>query len=717
MKKRFLLSRAEHLVRATGFCAVVAMLFIAKSFIFPQLPSANTNAASGDPTPSETTVELSIDDAPISLDLSPISTSGTFKESDDVVLTVSTNNVSGYTLKISSSGAPESDSLINTNDEACSSATGDKNRCRITSISAITTVEGYANSSVNNTWGYKPSQYIVTENNTTSVVDNNTGDNTVDKYFPSPSTSGDLLAITDNANTMNTTTNQRNSDEYSIKIASRIDTTVPVGTYQNTFIIAAVGNLVNYSITYNANAGADTVTNMPAQNPQTGAVSGSETSINLDSATPARTGYYFLGWCAQATNGATCPGSVFQPGASFGIDQTIRNDNITLYAIWANCPPNSICYDDNGANSVTTMGVQSATSSSSITLMASNFQHDWYGFLGWSEDADAASKLTDNDPSNTPVIYGPNETITTGDLSTEGTKLYAVWLLSQGSIQNFHCSSLSNIGDVTARLDARDDNVYAIAKLADGNCWMIENLRLDNAPSVDYPELSQGYGGVFSGLAASENSTFVDYATENSRYKSDGSGDIIGVNGATRTDIGTANYPWYRMPRFNNDNTAAAVSTAATGDANIYSYGNYYNWAAAIANTTYYNNYLDSDNADTSLCPDGWRLPLGAERPSADFSFAYLDTMLGGTGGSQSSATASNNWRKFPNNLVYAGYLDSHVGDTTPYGRGQSGSLWSSSAASSPDAYMLGISNDVIHPGNNQNYKYLGIPIRCISDR
>ena len=125
--------------------------------------------------------------------------------------------------------------------------------------------------------------------------------------------------------------------------------------------------------------------------------------------------------------------------------------------------------------------------------------------------------------------------------------------------------------------------------------------------------------------------------------------------------------------------------------------------------------HLDSDNADTSLCPDGWRLPLGAERPSADFSFAYLDTMLGGTGGSQSSATASNNWRKFPNNLVYAGYLDSHVGDTTPYGRGQSGSLWSSSAASNPDAYMIGISDSIIHPGNNQNYKYLGIPIRCIS--
>ena len=716
MQKRFSLQKASQISRIMGFGAVFVMLFLAKTFIFPPMPST-TNATIGEPTPSESTVVLSVGDEPISLDLSPISPGGTFKESDDVSINVSTNNVSGYTLQISSNDTAESGNLINADDASCTAATGDKNKCRITSISATITVNDYANSSANNNWGYKPSQYIITDGSSTSVVNNNTGDNTTDKYFPAPSINGDILAITESANPIDTTTSERESDEYSIKIASRVDATIPTGTYQNTFVIAAVGNLVNYSITYNANAGADTVTNMPAQNPQTGAVSGSETTVNLDSATPARADYYFLGWCTQAANGATCPGSTFQPGASFGIDQTISNDNINLYAIWANCPPNSICYDDNGANSPTTMGVQSATSSSSITLMASNFQRSWYGFLGWSEDVDAATKLTNSDPSDAPVIYGPNETITTGDLSVEGTKLYAVWLQSQGSIQNFHCSSLSNVGDVTARLDARDDNVYAIAKLADGNCWMIENLRLDNAPSVDYPELAQGYGGVFSGLAASENSTFVDYTTENSRYKSDGSGDIIGKNGATRTDIGTANYPWYRMPRFNNDNTAAAVSTAATGDANIYSYGNYYNWAAAIANTTYYNNYLDSDNADTSLCPDGWRLPLGAERPSADFSFAYLDTMLGGTGGSQSSATASNNWRKFPNNLVYAGYLDSHVGDTTPYGRGQSGSLWSSSAASNPDAYMIGISDSIIHPGNNQNYKYLGIPIRCISDR
>lgn len=45
------------------------------------------------------------------------------------------------------------------------------------------------------------------------------------------------------------------------------------------------------------------------------------------------------------------------------------------------------------------------------------------------------------------------------------------------------CSSMS-IGDITALKDTRDDDVYTVAKLGDGKCWMIENLRLDNVPEL-----------------------------------------------------------------------------------------------------------------------------------------------------------------------------------------------------------------------------------------
>ncbi len=715
MQKRFLLNKAERIIRLIGLSATVAMLFIAKFFIFPPSLSDNTNATISDPVPSETTVSLSVGDGPIAMDLMPNSSEGTFKESDAVAIDVTTNNISGYTLQIASNTTVGASSLINS-DEDCVNITSDKSKCVIDTIPTAITVSNYASSNSNNNWGYKPSQYVITENNTTSTINNNTGDNTQDKYLPAPSSSGDILAITSNANNIDSNTNEQEIDSYSIKIGSRVDTTMPAGTYQNTFIITAVGNLVNYTITYNANAGTDTVTNMPNPNPQTGAVSGSETLISLDDSTPSRENYYFLGWCTQTTSDATCSGNIYQPGGSFGIDQTISNDNIALYAIWADCPPNSICYNDNGANSTTQMGEQTATSNSSVTLMASNFQRDGYGFLGWSEDADAAAKLTDDDPTNTPTIYGPNETITTGDLSIEGTKFYAVWLQSQGNIQNFQCSSLSNVGDVTAQLDTRDNNVYAIAKLADGNCWMIENLRLDNSASVDYPALAQGYGGLFSGLAASENNTFEDTVVSNSRYKSDGSGNIVDVGSATHTDIGLNNGPQYRMPRFNNDNTFATANSADSGNTNIYSYGNYYSWAAAIANTTYYDNYVSSDSAGTSLCPDGWQLPLGAERSSTDKSFSYLGYSLNGNGGSQSTTEASSLWRKFPNNFLYSGYFDSHGGADTPSSRGESGGLWTSSAADASYAYFFSIASFSLQPGTNSNYKYYGLPVRCIAN-
>ena len=35
------------------------------------------------------------------------------------------------------------------------------------------------------------------------------------------------------------------------------------------------------------------------------------------------------------------------------------------------------------------------------------------------------------------------------------------------------------LSSVTALTDQRDGETYAVARLADGNCWMIENLRLD----------------------------------------------------------------------------------------------------------------------------------------------------------------------------------------------------------------------------------------------
>ena len=173
------------------------------------------------------------------------------------------------------------------------------------------------------------------------------------------------------------------------------------------------------------------------------------------------------------------------------------------------------------------------------TLWASNYQRNNYGFVGWSDKFDWELNANDANGNGTGAnagyhIYGPNATITLpSDVETNGLSLYAVWVKSAGYLQDFTCSTSTPIGEVTALTDRRDNDTYAVAKLADGKCWMIENLRLDYDATVGSANeaLSQGYAksttyGNFSGLAEPETGDFGHANLYNSRYISDGTGSI-----------------------------------------------------------------------------------------------------------------------------------------------------------------------------------------------
>ncbi len=365
-----------------------------------------------------------------------------------------------------------------------------------------------------------------------------------------------------------------------------------------------------------------------------------------------------------------------------------------------------------------TMAEQSVAAS--VTLLPSNFSRTGYGFAGWSDKFDYATNPE-------AKFYGPNETITLNTADYTGTNpglsLYAVWVKSQGNFQDSTkvasvCSSLTaapidgtaNLASVSALTDRRDNNTYAIAKLADGKCWMIENMRLDNTATGNSDgSLAQGYGGQFAGLASPESPWANNITTANSLYSTDGADDTI--------NIGTSN-AGYRFPRYNNQNTSDRASAPATG-ANTYSYGNYYTWAAANADTTHYTS---GDHNTTSICPTGWQIPLGntsigdIEQGESDTTnkvggFSYLDRKMGGTGAYQSTAADSLRWRKYPVNFVYSG----NVGSGSVNDRGFLGLYWSSTANSSNDAYSLYFYNSYVFPGTTYNYKYFGRSIRCVA--
>ena len=386
------------------------------------------------------------------------------------------------------------------------------------------------------------------------------------------------------------------------------------------------------------------------------------------------------------------------------------------------------CYYPNGGDVVGAMGCQDVASS--VTLLASNFSRQGYGFAGWNDEFDYTGNF-----------YGPNETITldTADYSTTGLSLYAVWVKSEGSLQDSSkvasiCSRLTaatasstpTLDSVSALTDQRDNETYAIAKLADGNCWMIENLRLENTASHNSDgALAQGYAksttyGNFSGLADAETTISVIYRP-NSLYSEDGSNNTI--------NIGTSDYPAYRIPRYNNLNTPEDASdrpqnptsnTYSTDNTTVgmYSYGNYYSWSAAMANTIYYDSPTatdvdgkTSDNVNTSICPSGWRLPYGNTTGNGATSggFSNLDIKLGGTGADQSTTEASNRWRKFPNNFLYAGLFTTSAARD----RGVGGYYWTSTAHNSGSSHPLVIdySGVILSSGYN---KAPGKSVRCV---
>ncbi len=479
-----------------------------------------------------------------------------------------------------------------------------------------------------------------------------------------------------------------------------------------------------------------------------------------------QTGYKIKSWNTTANGSGTdyAAGTTYTVPAGSGL-----GDGITLYAHWV--PIYTVQYDGNGADNASTgMGVANATTGikgvrhydvaegDTFDLFASNFKRTGYGFVGWSTDSDAWNKLTDNDNTNDAKIWGPNEAITApAHNGTPITTLYAIWAPAEkdGSnnpvyLQDWEgCSSMTATtyntttgkltvakNTITALTDKRDNMVYAVARLADGNCWMVENLRLDNGAtvgnnindsSVTNQSLAQGYGGVFNGLADPESADFFDSTTPNSLYTTD-------TNSTTLNIITGGGNLYSRFPRYNNTNTTwnnnSSSATTPTGpsqsiiggniyyDNYVYSYGNYYTWAAAIADTGEYNSLSTHPKSSTSICPSGWHLPNGGSGTNSTGNmgglsggFSYLDKSMDGTGSTQNTNVASNKWRMFPNNFIYSGFWL----DLSAYDRGFGSRYWSSSVNDGDYALSLILFGSDILPGTSSELKLNGFTVRCVA--
>ncbi|MBP5674865.1 fibrobacter succinogenes major paralogous domain-containing protein [Candidatus Saccharibacteria bacterium] len=123
------------------------------------------------------------------------------------------------------------------------------------------------------------------------------------------------------------------------------------------------------------------------------------------------------------------------------------------------------------------------------------------------------------------------------------------------TMQTFDKSTLANVGDSATLEDERDGTMYTVKKLADGNVWMTQNLRIVNK-TIDSSDSNLPEGTSYT-IPASDTSGFTSSST-------------------------TAAYL---------DNT----------------YGGYYSFYTATAGWGVYG----STNSPKDICPKGWRLPTG----------------------------------------------------------------------------------------------------------
>jgi uncharacterized protein (TIGR02145 family) len=245
------------------------------------------------------------------------------------------------------------------------------------------------------------------------------------------------------------------------------------------------------------------------------------------------------------------------------------------------------------------------------------------------------------------------------------------------------CSALpiytgTNEEAVITLTDTRGDNqTYQVAKLADNNCWMLENLKL---------------------------------------------GSTTGTLTLTPSDSDVASN--FTLPQLTTTGTtdpdnpgAYGPVTGDTGEGET-NYGYLYNWPAVTAGESRTSHTETDGDAPYSICPSGWRLPTvgfsydeETETATASGDYSNLDIAFGGTGQYADSGANIAKWQHDgPFKGTFAGYWDEGF-----VLQGDYALLWSRSAF--PDLVDLAdlayFNAGEVGPGHFAPRGY-GLAVRCL---
>ena len=228
-------------------------------------------------------------------------------------------------------------------------------------------------------------------------------------------------------------------------------------------------------------------------------------------------------------------------------------------------------------------------------------------------------------------------------------------------------SALCTTSGPLAVIDSRDNQKYYVQRLADGNCWMLNNLRLGQDKSttdiIYLNNTDSDVNGSFELKGKLSDGIFISTTIDN-------------IN-----DV--------------NDSSQYYCTT---------DYGCYYNWFTSTAGVG--DHTTTSGNVNYSICPKGWTLPTQTQFTSLSTAYNNSATALLVN---PTNLPENANGANAPGLLLGGAY-----GSSGPNLVGSHGFYWSSTPYPAPQyGYILYHNTSTVFLGNG-HYKYAGNAVRCL---
>lgn len=304
------------------------------------------------------------------------------------------------------------------------------------------------------------------------------------------------------------------------------------------------------------------------------------------------------------------------------------------------------------------------------------------GYIFWGY---TAIETDQNTNASSEIVYLPGKTYT---FYAPHTVLYPTW--SEGYLEMQYVDEWGY--DLPMELqvqaiDTRDDKLYWVAKLKDGNVWMTQNLDYDIT-----------YDNIVSYRDGSTTTWSPSFVTSTNLYDN--------VNVASGYSLSYDPGSYYSAKGTSTTKTPIDCTVYANDGQNChYHLGNYYQFNAATAGS---GMGLSSDNsASMSICPSGWVLPVATEKYDA---FAELFSAYGSIDNMPGTTILAR-----PLYFTLTGQVDYAYNSNDFNNFGSSGHYWTATKAWSVTHWLSFSKTSVSAPSHQGLYEGYGNSVRCVA--